>query len=1043
MSVIGELLVEINGDNSGLKNSLNQSTSETSKAIGQIVGAIGLASVAWKGMDAAIQGIKFNAMLESAQTSFGIMLGSVDDAKNKLKELKYLADHSPLTFAGVTAATTTLLQFGIAGDKVIPTVRMLGDVAGGNEERMQRLALAFAQISAAGRLQGQDLLQLVNGGYNPLMTISQKTGESMMDLRKRMEAGGISAQEVADAFQTATSKGGQFFGMMDANAKTLNGSFSTLSDATNTFLGRTTEAFNGPLLVGVKALTDILNIIPGQFSGIALTVVTATAGVGAFALGVGALTPAFAALGVTINLSLLPLLGATAIIAAIAASIAVVANEVDKANKNEIAEFKKQWGEILESSVKEGQTLDQVIDKARQVSSIFQEDIGYRMTFNEALKDTADHLGLTMGQTAAILANSAETLPYQKRLSEEYLAQNGLTSLGRTQSEALKENEAIRLKINQDLTQEMWKRYPDLKKQYDATQKLIEQGKTQKTTQEEYFSGMKSLNSLIDAGVINEKNGYEEKIKLRQEYADKLKKDFEDNKITLAFVKSETLRINDLNKTDLASLALKKTELEVITGTLKRQEEARVQYGQDAADKLQDIWDAEARVEAVIEAAKLADIKKKEDAHIQYGQDAADRLEKIWNAQKTPFNQIEIGLKSLMPKLDDVNDRWVQIGKDMGNALISVGKNGLEQIGRSLVDGTDAWKAWEAIGLEALAKVLEGLGAQLIALAAVNAFIPGMQGVAIAQGAAGAAALVAAGAMGAFASSLSSAAKHGEDAAVAVAQTATATDLLTDAVQRARNAINSTSDTSVVSATATKEVEALKKKYGDLATAAKDHARAIAESLNPKVKAEDYVKGNSTTVDIVAYKSALKARQDAIDAYVKTSTQSYIDAISIQLEGELDAIGYSLALFQDRAAQAGSSISSSLTSALTDGLSVTDFRKSIMDMLRKMAIDAAIIAGGFADKFKEIGNMVAEALKDGVFSETELAAIDLKVNALYSSATSAIQPLNDLFNKASSAQNITNNAGTTINIQTTNDPLTIANALNNVQQSLAYQGVVA
>lgn len=1021
MAVIGELLVEINGDNSGLKNSLNQSTSETSKAIGQIVGAIGLASVAWKGMDAAIQGIKFNAMLESAQTSFGIMLGSVDDAKNKLKELKYLADHSPLTFAGVTSATTTLLQFGIAGDKVIPTVKMLGDVAGGNEERMQRLALAFAQISAAGRLQGQDLLQLVNGGYNPLMTISQKTGESMLELRKRMEAGGISAQEVADAFQTVTSKGGQFFGMLEANAKTLNGSFSTLSDATNTFLGRTAEAFNGPLLVGVKALTDILNIIPGQFSGIALTVVTATAGVGAFALAVGALTPAFAALGVTINLSLLPLLGATAIIAAIAASIAVVANEVDKANKNEIAEFKKQWGEILESSVKEGQTLDQVIDKARQVSSIFQEDIGYRMTFNEALKDTADHLGLTMGQTAAILANSAETLPYQKRLSEEYLAQNGLTSLGRTQSEALKENEAIRLKINQDLTQEMWKRYPDLKKQYDATQKLIEQGKTQKTTQEEYFSGMKSLNSLIDAGVINEKDGYEEKIKLRQEYADKLKKDFEDNKITLAFVKSETLRINDLNKADLASLALKKTELEVITGTLKRQEEARVQYGQDAADKLQEIWDAEARVEAVIEAAKLADIKKKEDAHIQYGQDAADRLEKIWNAQKTPFSQIEIGLKSLMPKLDDVNDRWVQIGKDMGNALISVGKNGLEQIGRSLVDGTDAWKAWEAIGLEALAKVLEGLGAQLIALAAVNAFIPGMQGIAIAQGAAGAAALVAAGAMGAFASSLSSAAKQGEDAAVAIAKTASATDLLSQAIGRAKTRIASTSDTSATDAKMLAQANAIRDKYA-----------SALDTLDMQNKMAAIQK---------KFLESFGADTSKIDSAILAISKAFSD-LTNQMNTELDAIGYSLALFQDRAAQAGSSISSSLTSALTDGLSVTDFRKTIMDMLRKMAIDAAIIAGGFVDKFKEIGNMVAEALKDG-FSETELAAIDLKINALYSSATSAIQPLNDLFNKASSAQNVTNNAGTTINIQTTNDPLIIANALSNVQQSLAYQGVVA
>ena len=76
----------------------------------------------------------------------------------------------------------------------------------GNAERFQRLALAFSQVSAAGKLQGQDLLQMVNAGFNPLQEISKKTGESMLELKERMSDGRISLKEVEEAMKSATSE---------------------------------------------------------------------------------------------------------------------------------------------------------------------------------------------------------------------------------------------------------------------------------------------------------------------------------------------------------------------------------------------------------------------------------------------------------------------------------------------------------------------------------------------------------------------------------------------------------------------------------------------------------------------------------------------------------------------------------------------------------------------------------------------------------------------------------------------------------------------
>ena len=54
----------------------------------------------------------------------------------------------------------------------------------GNNEKFSSMTLAFAQMSAAGRLMGQDLNQMINAGFNPLQVISEKTGKSIAVLKK-------------------------------------------------------------------------------------------------------------------------------------------------------------------------------------------------------------------------------------------------------------------------------------------------------------------------------------------------------------------------------------------------------------------------------------------------------------------------------------------------------------------------------------------------------------------------------------------------------------------------------------------------------------------------------------------------------------------------------------------------------------------------------------------------------------------------------------------------------------------------------------------
>ena len=80
----------------------------------------------------------------------------------------------------------------------------------GNAQRFQALSLAFAQVSAAGKLTGQDLLQMVNAGFNPLQEMSKKTGKSISELKDLMADGAISTKMVEDAMASATGAGGRF-----------------------------------------------------------------------------------------------------------------------------------------------------------------------------------------------------------------------------------------------------------------------------------------------------------------------------------------------------------------------------------------------------------------------------------------------------------------------------------------------------------------------------------------------------------------------------------------------------------------------------------------------------------------------------------------------------------------------------------------------------------------------------------------------------------------------------------------------------------------
>ena len=212
----GHAVQQIRNQNSALVAGFNQFKGAMLSTVGPIL-------LTYKALQGLKASISLSAELDAARAKFRVFTGSVVEAEKILSEIRSLSATSPVNFAGGQNAIATMLQFGVASKDVVNSLKQMAEITGGDTERLGSLALAFAQSQAAGRLMGQDLLQMVNAGFNPLKVISEQTGQSLVELKKQMEAGGISSEAVAKAFKDATAEGGRFNGLLDEVAATTSG----------------------------------------------------------------------------------------------------------------------------------------------------------------------------------------------------------------------------------------------------------------------------------------------------------------------------------------------------------------------------------------------------------------------------------------------------------------------------------------------------------------------------------------------------------------------------------------------------------------------------------------------------------------------------------------------------------------------------------------------------------------------------------------------------------------------------------------------------
>lgn len=277
----GKLSVKITADASNYNKNLDNSTKKTerfnqtasklsstlksglaagAKAAGAAIGAVA------SGLSAAlVAGVKYNAEIEQYQTSFEVMTGSADKAAETMNKLVDLGAKTPFETSDLANATQLLMNYGFGANDAVDKMTMLGDIAQGNADKMQRIAMAYGQMSSAGKVQLEDVKQMIEAGFNPLQEISESTGESMASLYERISDGELAVDEITASMERSTAAGGRYFQSMEKQSKTLSGQLSTLKDNASQALGAfaqsSSDAIAGNIL---PTLNDGLSQITEQ-----------------------------------------------------------------------------------------------------------------------------------------------------------------------------------------------------------------------------------------------------------------------------------------------------------------------------------------------------------------------------------------------------------------------------------------------------------------------------------------------------------------------------------------------------------------------------------------------------------------------------------------------------------------------------------------------------------------------------------------------------------------------------------------------------------
>jgi tape measure domain-containing protein len=276
MERVGDSAHDAGNEMRNMGNQVNQTGGVMQRFIGQARNfAAGLlAAFTVKALFDFARGIlNVNREMESLRATLKSVTGDADAAAQVFADIQRFAAETPFEVKDLTEAFIRLKSFGIEPtNEVMLAITNQASKLGASTETLNGIVLALGQAWAKGKLQGEEILQLVERGVPVWDILAKVTGKNAAELQKMSEKGELGRATILQLIQ----KMGELASGANAEAvNTLDGQISNLSDSwtrlwdnvVNSDFEGFFKRFTGAAANAIGGLADFVNAVDVKLHG--------------------------------------------------------------------------------------------------------------------------------------------------------------------------------------------------------------------------------------------------------------------------------------------------------------------------------------------------------------------------------------------------------------------------------------------------------------------------------------------------------------------------------------------------------------------------------------------------------------------------------------------------------------------------------------------------------------------------------------------------------------------------------------------------------
>jgi len=263
--VLGDLIINLTLEDEDLKKEIKDAEKELNEFESRVdkvgrgiqdMGAKLTAVLTLPLIAGAALAVKAAAEMEVLQLQFETMLQSEALALSLMEDIKRFSAGTPFQIQEIANAAGVLITMGRTIDQVKEDLKSFGDVAAGTPASLEDLANIMAKIIGLGKVQAEELRQLVERRIPILDVLGKMLGKTASELFKMAERGELSSELVIKAFRKMSGEGGRFENLMERMSNTVVGLWSNIKD--NIFL---TAIEFGDMIVQTFELKKVMDNI--------------------------------------------------------------------------------------------------------------------------------------------------------------------------------------------------------------------------------------------------------------------------------------------------------------------------------------------------------------------------------------------------------------------------------------------------------------------------------------------------------------------------------------------------------------------------------------------------------------------------------------------------------------------------------------------------------------------------------------------------------------------------------------------------------------